>query len=117
MCMAFAHLFWPSFVLVNDCVLLRKQYEPQNFEKWWHELDGNRTKVEAMINHVHLYDLFSPESEVEAEQDVLLVELGEILVRCWSAALAQAFPGRRFDVQLHNSGQDYGPTIVFKTMR
>ncbi len=112
MCLAFSHLFWPSFVLIKGCVLLERRYEPKNFEKWWQELKGDRKRIESVINHVHLYVLFPADPEM-GDTDEPFVELGEILAACWSCALSKAFPERKFDVSVTNDEEDYGPTIHF----
>jgi hypothetical protein len=44
---AFSSLFWPEFVEVEGCVLLRERYSPSNFEDWWKGLSGDRSRIEA----------------------------------------------------------------------
>ncbi|QEL15597.1 hypothetical protein [Limnoglobus roseus] len=63
---------------------------------------GNRRAVEAVLNHLHVADLFGAEGpglaarpELTAEQAVYL---GRLLREMWAAKLARDFPGRRFTV-------------------
>lgn len=114
--LAFAHLFWPEFVEVRGCVLLARAYEQDAFERWWHELSGERCRIEQVVNHVHLYDVFTVDAEIDPQvTNAVLMELGEILVACWTCALAARFPGRTFHVEMRSEEEEYGPTIYFFT--
>jgi hypothetical protein len=109
----FAGLFWPSFVEVRGCVLLSERYDAATFEEWWAKLDGDVRGIEAVVNHVHLWDLFDPEAE--RVPDEALVDLAEVLARCWRAALADRYPGRSFDVAVTADEAEYGPTITISS--
>ncbi len=58
MAAAFTKLFWPDFIEVDGCVLLKIAYSPNSFQSWVEHYHGDTRKVEAMINHVHISDLF-----------------------------------------------------------
>ena len=114
--LTFAHLFWPEFVEVQGCVLLSRAYEQKTFDLWWQELSGDKRRIERVINHVHLHDVFTGDQDLELEvTNLALKELGEILVECWTCALAAQFPDRKFYVELRSEEQEYGPTIYFST--
>lgn len=114
--LALAHLFWPEFVEVRGCVLLSRSYEQEAFDRWWQELSGDRRRIERVLNHVHLYDVFTDDQELApAVTKLALAELGEILVACWTCALAAQFPGCKFRVELRSEEEEYGPTIYFST--
>lgn len=108
---AFAALFSPSFIEFRGCILLAEHFSEDNFEHWWQRLDGRRGEVEAIVNHLHLWDLFDPE-EVP---DLALVELAQVLAGCWRAALAAEFPNRAFAVTVTDTDDDYGPTVVLRS--
>ncbi len=55
---AFSKLFFPDFVEVDGCVLLKEQYSPEGLSRWMKSYDGNTRAVEAMMNHVHIWDRF-----------------------------------------------------------
>ena len=108
----FSSLFWPRFVEHRGCVLLVERFDPQNFERWWEELDGDHARVERVINHVHLWDLFvNDESDLADES---LSELAAVLSYTWRASLEAAFPSRAFDViAVTDDPSEYGPTVTF----
>jgi hypothetical protein len=56
---------------------------------------GDRTKVEAAMNHMHLIDLFTG-SDYRPNR-ALLLRLGQIMKEAWSCKLARDFPTRRFE--------------------
>jgi len=108
---AFAKLFWPDFLEVEDHVLLAERYYPENFARWqdWRRRTGaERWRVEAVLNEVHLYDLLLEEAALP-----LLEYLAATLKRCWQAALREAFPGRRFIILYETEPEAYGPTLSF----
>ena len=112
---AFTSLFWPEFIEVEGCVLLKERYSPTNLEEWLTHYGGDRTQTEAMINHTHLYDLFSNSlSEVSLEA---LEYLGTVLLCTWRSALASQFPARQFRLDLATEPDDYGPTIYISSVR
>lgn len=111
---AFSYLFWPSFVEVEGCVLLEERYEPSNFREWWERLSGDVPRVEEVINHVHLWDLFYGDDGWLP--DGALAELARVMAHCWMCALREAYPSRSFDVRLSTGDADYGPTVSFSSV-
>jgi hypothetical protein len=107
---AFFKLFWPDFVEINGCVLLRHKYSLEGFANWLQHLNGNKARVEAMMNHVHILDLFpnSPKDDVHKEE--LHDFLARALTLSWKAALREAFPEKHFVVTLTHG---YGPEVSF----
>ena len=57
---AYAPIFWPDFVLHDDCVF-RLNPGAENYATWISSLHGDRSKVEAVINHLHIMDMFASE--------------------------------------------------------
>jgi hypothetical protein len=108
--LAVAHLLWPDFVEVRGCVFRAECFEPENFESWWATTDGEVAQVEAVINHLHLWDEFTQYEDSEA----VLPELADVLVEMWAAALASTFPTRRFDVRRDDH---YGPGVTFSSVQ
>jgi hypothetical protein len=114
MAVAFAGLFWPSFVEVRGCVVLEERHDERTFEEWWRKLEGDCAAIEEVINHFHLWDVFEFEDEDVPEEGLTYV--GEVLVRTWRCALSEQFPEREFRVQLFNDVNDYGPTITLSSV-
>jgi hypothetical protein len=101
----------PEWIEERGCVLRKAAFSPANFEEWWETTGGDVVRVEAVINHVHLWDLLPATGEGDFGE---LWELGEVMVVAWKAGLAQAFPDRAFDVVLSD---DYGPTVSVVSAR
>lgn len=104
-----AKLFSPDLVLERGCVIFKDRYSPENFEQWWSSELGNTVAIERALNHLHLWDIFEPEGEVEERA---LVELATQLARSWVLHAAQAFPDRQFQTEVTD---EYGPTIVMSS--
>jgi hypothetical protein len=112
---ALAELFWPRFVEVEGCVLIAERYDPANFRAWWQSLEGDIPRVEWVINHLHLWDLFPTGDDPALDRG--LQSLAQIIARCWEGALRQAFPDRQFMIEVTDAAEDYGPTVAFSSSR
>ena len=111
--LAVVAVLWPSLIEIRGCVLLSWRYEEAEFEKWWAELSGDRSAVEDLINHVHLWDVFSDlEDPLSARA---LAELGQIMTESWRCALRCSYPEREFIVHMDTDEDEYGPTISFRS--
>jgi len=108
----FSKLFWPDFMQVDGCILLVEQYDPKSFEMWKQKFNGDCKKIESIINHIHIYDLFL-NCETEGFDITLLENLGQILLKCWGCALRELFPDKQFHFQYSTEPEEYGPTISF----
>lgn len=108
---AFTKLFWPDFVEADGCILLKEHYDAENFRYWLARYNGDGRATEAMINHLHIRDLFlnSP-TDVEYPE-----QLHEYLVNAlmfgWKQALATRFPNKQFVFTIRHN---YGPEISFQ---
>ncbi|WP_354697355.1 hypothetical protein DSM112329_02978 [Paraconexibacter sp. AEG42_29] len=103
--LAFAQVVVPSWRQERGCVILARQFDAANFQQWWESTGGDRRSIEAVLNHVHLWDVL-PDT---GEKDYLpLWNLGELMVSSWEQSLKRAFPDRAFSVTLDD---EYGPTI------
>lgn len=109
---AFSKLFWPDFIEVDGCVLLREQYAPQNFSDWMQHFNGNRQEVEAMINHFHIVHMFLNSPQDVEYPDRLYDYLVNILLVTWKHALTSAFPNKQFVFTVRD-GFGGGPEISF----
>lgn len=107
----FGTLFWPEFVEVQGCILLAEHYRPKAFAQWQQQYAGQRSAVEGVVNHTHLYDLF-PQAEGD---DVLATyeQLASTMLRCWEAALTARFPAKHFRFSYETEPLAYGPTLTF----
>lgn len=99
----FSRLFWPAFLEHDGCVFLGDG-SLEYYEQWMKKFEGDRSKVEGMMNHRHMLDLFHHDSDsATAEQ---LDYLGNVLREAWEAKLARDFPVRKFTVTFDRGSAD-----------
>jgi hypothetical protein len=113
---AVMRLVWPEFIEIRRCVLLSSRYSASAFEQWWETLDGDHVRIEQVMNHVHLWDVFGPTLAGDGtipSEEAALEELGQLRCRTFTAALGEEFPGRQFDVVYSADPDEYGPTVSF----
>ncbi len=108
-----ARLLWPDFVEVRGCVIRQDAYDPVGFEDWWRAESGAVPRIEAVLNHLHLWDLFDLDSGARDEIDRTLSDLGKVIEKCWRSALLDRFPDRTFRVTFSEDPLEYGPTVTF----
>lgn len=106
---AVAKILYPEFVEYRDGIFLKDFFESSAVDVWLDKLKNMRA-VESVVNHVHLWDIFSPAS---AEDNRGLVDLLELMNTSWPALLLNTFPGREFEITATNDPEDYGPTLSF----
>jgi hypothetical protein len=110
--LAVSEMLWPAFVEHRGCVILRGQFDEALFDDWWSALDGDASRIESVMNHIHLWDVFTDREEPGS--DLALERLARAVATSWKAALAVAYPDGRFAVQVDDDGD--GPTVTFHTL-
>lgn len=105
----FSELMCPDLTFVRGCVILTSRYRKDNFEQWWAQEDGNVSAIEAVVNHVHLWDIFEPVGEIEERA---LESLARRMARSWALHAESQFPDRIFVAEVTD---EYGPTVVLRT--
>lgn len=100
---AYATLFWPDFVLHDDCVFFHPP-DPDTYRNWMTQCKGDRAQVEAVMNHHHIVDIFL-NSEIEPTREAVL-HLGRLLKDMWQCRLRASFPERRFKVEFYDDDSD-----------
>jgi len=101
--MGYALLFWPDFVIYDDCVFLREP-DAQNYQNWMQCSNGDKTRVEGVMNHRHITDMFC-NSAVDPTKD-MVVHIGRLLKDMWSCRLKRDFPERRIRVEFYDDDSD-----------
>lgn len=89
---AYADLFWPEFIEHDGCILRKDRFNEENYKEWMKSTGGDRAAVEAVINHIHLSNLF-PHSDHNPTH-AQLVQLGGMLKDFWTAKLERDYPKR-----------------------
>ena len=87
-------IFWPDFVEHDGCVFL--VLDKALYLQWLRQMNGNKQRVEAIMNHRHIVDLLP--SAVDKPARSLVVAFGRLLCDVWKAKLQRDFPTKRFCV-------------------
>lgn len=111
----FCKLLFPDFVVFEDSVILEMKFDEPAFRVWLDHFSGDKSGVEKVLNHTHLYDVFSGSGS--SVDDVVYEQLSNVLAMSWRMVLKERFPGRRFHVEAINSDQEYGPVVMFYQVR
>jgi len=105
-------VFWPAFV-EYDGMVLREGYFPESLEKWLQRYNGDKTAVEAMMNHQHIADVqFYGCPDATHER---LIYLGRVLRQIYECKLRFQFPQKDILVQFDDSPMEdvYGYQLTF----
>jgi hypothetical protein len=102
---AFATLFWPAFVRHDGCTFL--ELDEKIYADWLTTLKGDKTRVEATMNHRHICDMLPcPERATTRGQ---ITSVGKLLRETWSAKLRNEFPAEGFTVRF---SEDYSEDLI-----
>lgn len=116
--LAAGNLIWPRFEEARGCILLAGRNAVASIEQWWGQLDGDPSRVERVLNHLHLWDLF-PSDDVVIDAEAFR-SLAMLMEAGWRSALAIEYPHRTFEVictGLAADDPEYGPTLTFFSVR
>jgi hypothetical protein len=67
-------------------------------------LEGDRTRVERVMNHLHIMDMFTSEDFEPTEP--VVTHVAQLLKDMWSCKLVRDFPQRSFHVEIHDGTPD-----------
>lgn len=110
-----ATLMSPGFIEYRGCILLDiafDAFDTSGVDTWIDHTKGDIQSVESMVNHVHLWDFFNPQSENE---DDALVDLAHRMATSWKCSACSQFPEKAFTVEFDDGTNDYGPTLSIHT--
>lgn len=101
--LALTSFLWPDFVEYKGCVILADRFREDSFEEWFHELGGDLTAIEAMMNHFHIQDVclrFGGTFKEGAEEIPfeLLDEWGRVIAQMLECRLRHCYPNKSFKV-------------------
>ena len=106
---AFTKLFWPDFIEVDGCVILKRRYSPEILTRWMEQYGDDRRAVETTVNHVHVKDLFLNSTKESSEQ--LYDFLVDALAFGWKQALQTRYPDKHFTLIIRRG---YDPELTFR---
>jgi hypothetical protein len=103
---------WPEFVEYRGRIFLKWSFLQSKVDTWFEELDGDGPAVEGVVNHLHLWDVFS----LKGPEDYKAASMLAVnIAKMWRIAVREAFPGREFDVAITDEPDDYGPTLTLRS--
>jgi hypothetical protein len=113
--LAAAWLFCPETVEYRGRVFLKDHFRQDTVDDWFTQLGGDRERVEAVVNHIELWDTFgntplTDDDRLGEELPQLALALGE----CWQGVLSTRYPDREITVEVSDEEDgSYGPTVTF----
>ena len=99
----YALLFWPDFVIYDECIFIREP-DKKIYASWMEQCKGDKTRVEGVMNHRHIVDMFL-NSETKPTKDVVR-HIGHLLKDMWSCRLKRDFPDRPIKVEFFDDDSD-----------
>ena len=109
---AAGRLLLPKFVEHEGGVFLETNFTLKGYSEWSARM-ADLSEVEKMINHQHVYDLFSVPDDIPEES---YLGVANLLAETINLALRVCYPERKFCVAVSNTDQDYGPTVSFHSL-
>ena len=100
----YIQLFWPDLIEHDGCIFVGSKPEEENYRSWLVSTKGNRKSVEAMINHVHIEDLFQVGQLEPTESQVRYI--GTKLREMWLAKARKQYPERNIVVEFYHGSEE-----------
>ena len=85
----FANFYWPTFVEHDGCIF-RGDVNLDIYQQWNAQTEGDKTAIEAVMNHVHILDIFPNVEQPPTRQQIIY--LGRQIQQMWAAKLCADFP-------------------------
>jgi hypothetical protein len=104
----YGRIFWPGFVEHDDCIFFAGRFTEKNYLAFMAQTNGNKSAVEAVMNHEHVLDMFSNAPIKPSREMVLYV--GRLLKEVWQAKLNQEFPSRSITVSFP---EDFSEDLLY----
>ncbi len=90
-------IFWPDFYEYEGCVFVGSQPSKSHYKLWLEETKGDKQAVEAMLNHIHISDLFQAmDLSASTEQ---IKYLGNKMQEMWLSKAKIEFPQKEIVVE------------------
>lgn len=98
----YSTIFWPEFVEFEGYVL-RAGFSIESLRGFERSCNGDRRRVEGVMNHLHIADIHCAPDSITKEQ---VIYIGRILREIYRAKLAWQFPSKRFEVHFDDSNSE-----------
>jgi hypothetical protein len=89
-----SRILWPNFVEHDGCIFLGDSLDEASYHNFLKQAGGDKTKVEATMNHQHVLHLFATELPTRD----LVLYVGNLISEICRVKLSHDFPGRRIKV-------------------
>jgi hypothetical protein len=99
----YARILWPQFIEHEDCIFLGDEIQVKNYQEWLAHTQGDKARVEKVMNHRHIVDLFSRSHHEPPTREAVLY-LGRLMKEIWQTKLTRDFPNRRIAVIFLETG-------------
>jgi hypothetical protein len=109
-------VFWPHFVEYDGCIL-KDNFSRESYDSFMKQHNGDKTLVEAVMNHLHIKDIQCYGCFHTKEQ---LIYIGNVLKEIYTCKLKAQFPEKQFEVKFENyeeNEDDYEVTFYQKRQR
>jgi hypothetical protein len=93
----YARILWPGFIEHDGCIFLGDGVDEENYKAFLAQTKGDKTRVEAVMNHQHIIDLFSRSHHERPTREVVIY-LGRLMKEILQGKLSRDFPGRKITV-------------------
>ena len=103
---AWRAVIWPDFAEHDNCVFRAKldAKGQQVYRDWMAQMKGDRRRVEAVINHLHIADALK--GVVASPSHEVVLTFGRMLRELWTMKLLKDFPDRKFAVSFPEEHSD-----------
>ncbi len=97
-------VFWPSLYEHDGCIFVGGKPDEENYQSWLKSTEGNKKSVEAVLNHVHIIDLFQGNDTPPTEEQIIYI--GNVLKDIWSYKAKVEFPERDISIEFYEGTKD-----------
>ncbi len=92
-------VFWPDFYEYDGCIFVNTLPDTENYDSWLKETKGNKSSVEALLNHAHIVDLFQLGQQLPTQAQIIY--LGNKMKEMWLSKAILEFPGKEILVEFY----------------
>ena len=95
----YARILWPDFLEHDTCIFREEAFSEETYQGFMKQTNQDRNAVEAVMNHIHILDLFSCNIATEPKPSRKLIShVGQLLKEMWSAKLHRDYPHKSITV-------------------
>ena len=100
---AFGKFYFPEFIEIKNCIILKERFNNSIFEEWYNEFVGDVSKIEKMCNLYEVGDFFHINTSLADMKQI--IQFGHILKKSYEINLKLLFPNREFEVNFFEENE------------